>query len=72
MKVVSLFFYINEYISVYMSVPIPKSDTEDVKREKISLPNLTETLANIKLVFVRLIYKRTYKTKQVSNQYSII
>lgn len=55
-----------------MSVPIPKSDTEDVKREKISLPNLTETLANIKLVFVHLIYKRTYKTKQVSNQYSII
>ena len=54
-----------------MSVPIPKSDTEDVKREKISLPNLTETLANIKLVFVHLIYKRTYKTKQESNQYSI-
>lgn len=72
MKVVSLFLYINEYVSVYMSVPIPKTDTEEVKREKISLPNLTETLANIKLVFVHLIYKRTYKTKQGSNQYSII
>ena len=47
-----------------MSVPMPKTDTKEVEREKLSLPNLTETLANIKLAFVFWIFKKSYKTKQ--------